>query len=360
MTQVDLGFIEACEEHDSLLNIHFPSKVGGRPAWLNLETVPSADQLKCPLCQGQCTFLMQLYASLETDEAFHRTLYVFVCPNEACNRPNSAANFKVFRNQIPRRNPFYDYHPVPEDAQVAEARHKFKLCSVCGCRGPFDCAQCKRISYCSKSHQTIDWRAGHKEQCGKEKPETVAGKGSSLVQLPEFEVVLEQERREDREQAPKEDSDERLQREMAELRRIEADGTATMQEISGAELSRFAGDQEEDKFFSNFRKRIAGEPEQVLRYDRTGEPLWMAEANRLASVDVPNCDHCQGERVFEFQLMPQLLNSLKSDTLDWGVLAVYTCKQSCGAEGKYLAEFLHKQDIEDRAAVAEEDEDDDE
>lgn len=364
-TPVDLGFIEPCEAADFLQNIHFPSKVGGRPAWLDLENVPAPDALKCDLCQDQCTFLLQLYASLEKEHAFHRTLYVFVCPNEACNRSNSAANFKVFRNQIARQNAFYDYHPVPEDAQVAEAQHKFKLCSVCGCRGPFNCAKCKQVSYCSKSHQTIDWKAGHKEGC------RLQTGSRSLVQLPEFEIVLEQE--EEAKDSNDDDTvseEQQLQKELEELKRYESNGGgggATMQATADAELSRFAvGDQEEDKYFNRFRKRIAAEPEQILRYDRKGRPLWMAEGNRLSTGDerVPKCESCQGVRVFEFQVMPQLLNSLKSDTLDWGVLAVYTCEQSCGAEGKYLPEFIHKQDVEEKVVEAtqggtEEDDDDD-
>lgn len=341
MAAVDLGFIEPSERPEFLLNIHFPSKVGGRPAWLNLENVPAPEDLKCAGCADQLTFLLQLYASLEKDDAFHRTIYVFVCSNEGCGKANRNDNFKVFRNQIPRRNSFYDYHPVPEDAQVPEARHKFKLCCVCGCRGPFNCAKCKNVSYCSKGHQKIDWRAGHKESCG----HNDNASGSALVQLPELEIILEQEQRIQDVDNDTEDP-HRLEKEMEELKKFETNDGAALQNLPESELSKYTAETEEDKFFSKFRKRISDEPEQILRYDREGKPLWMAEANRLDTVDdVPKCENCQGERVFEFQVMPQLLNSLKSDSLDWGILAVYTCKASCGSEGKYLPEFIHKQDI---------------
>ena len=302
------------------------------------------------------TFLLQLYASLDKEEAFHRTIYLFVCPNETCNVPNKAGNFRVFRNQIPRRNDYYDYHPVPEDAQVSEAAPKFKLCSVCGCRGPFNCAQCKTVSYCSKGHQKIDWKAGHKEQCGKSG--SGSSKGCTVVQLPEFEIVLEQE--EKKVKPEKKTSDpEFLQKELEELKKIEAEGKATMQNVPDSELSNYANEEEEDKFFSGFRKRISSEPDQILRYDRLGEPLWITEVNRLSPGDIPKCDECQGDRVFEFQVMPQLLNSLKSDSLDWGVLCVYTCKDSCGTEGKYLREYVHKQDIPSKP-LGEDDDDEDE
>ena len=67
---------------------------------------------------------------------------------------------------------------------------------------------------------------------------------------------------------------------------------------------------------------------------------------------IPNCEICGYKRVFEFQIMPQLLSVLKLDTslneksVDWGVLAVYTCENSCSNGSKvYKPEFIWKQDV---------------
>ena len=51
-----------------------------------------------------------------------------------------------------------------------------------------------------------------------------------------------------------------------------------------------------------------------------------------------------------FQVMPQLLNYLDVDekdgnSLDWGTLCVYTCRDSCSIGNNYAAEFLWKQDF---------------
>lgn len=48
--------------------------------------------------------------------------------------------------------------------------------------------------------------------------------------------------------------------------------------------------------------------------------------------------------------MPQMLNHLQMDTVgeqgvDWGTLAVYTCKNSCSQGPSYKKEFLWKQDF---------------
>ncbi|OXB65378.1 hypothetical protein ASZ78_017108 [Callipepla squamata] len=105
----------------------------------------------------------------------------------------------------------------------------------------------------------------------------------------------------------------------------------------------------EDKIFQMFKDRIAAEPEQIIRYCRGGEgPIWVSGENIPEEKDIPNCS-CGAKRVFEFQIMPQLLNHLKVDSLgesiDWGTLVVYTCAENCGAENKYTEEFIWKQDF---------------
>ncbi|XP_068088042.1 programmed cell death protein 2 isoform X4 [Hyperolius riggenbachi] len=104
----------------------------------------------------------------------------------------------------------------------------------------------------------------------------------------------------------------------------------------------------EDKVFIRFKKLISREPEQVLRYCRGGEPLWLSLQHIPVDEDIPYCP-CGGKRMFEFQVMPQLLNHLKVDSfeqsIDWGILAVYTCSTNCNAEKCYKEEFLWKQDV---------------
>lgn len=47
--------------------------------------------------------------------------------------------------------------------------------------------------------------------------------------------------------------------------------------------------------------------------------------------------------------MPQLLNfvdvGIDLNSIDWGVLAVYTCKASCNPGPAYKKEFMIKQDF---------------
>eukprot|EP00058_Branchiostoma_floridae_P018915 XP_002604404.1 hypothetical protein BRAFLDRAFT_79292 [Branchiostoma floridae] len=297
-SSVDLGFVE---ETDSwrLLSRFFPSKVGGKPAWLALKSVPTACELDCGVCGKPTVFLLQVY-SPRTDQTtcFHRTVFVFCCRNPPCHARNSATPFRVYRSQLPRQNDFYDFEPPDEDtpsseAEVLQAEKEYNLCCVCGCGGAKACSRCHQVRYCSKEHQVLDWRAGHKAACG----------GGSDLQEKDLEAAARQE-------------------------------------------------TEEDQQFSVFRRRVRKEPEQVLRYDLGGAPLWVSRQHIPTAEDIPDCT-CGAPRQLEFQVMPQLLNYLQVDSLkdsiDWGTLAVYTCVNSCEQGTAYHPEFLWKQDYSETA-----------
>lgn len=54
-----LGFVEPPLCPTDLLRHRFPSKVGGRPAWLDPVHLPKMDQLTCPFTGKVMRFLMQ-------------------------------------------------------------------------------------------------------------------------------------------------------------------------------------------------------------------------------------------------------------------------------------------------------------
>lgn len=84
MKNVQLGFVEE-QEQWLLKNRFFPSKVGGLPAWLELENIPESQDLSCDYCGEPCIFLCQIYAGSEKiAHAFHRTIFVFICKNGKC------------------------------------------------------------------------------------------------------------------------------------------------------------------------------------------------------------------------------------------------------------------------------------
>jgi len=55
---------------------YFPSKVGGKPAWLDLKNLPTTDKLACKCCKKPLMFLAQIYAPDDDDENGARILKV--------------------------------------------------------------------------------------------------------------------------------------------------------------------------------------------------------------------------------------------------------------------------------------------
>ena len=84
-SSLDIGFYETDFEDWEVQSRHFPSKVGGRPARLDLEHLPAPEVIACPHCGQPRVFLLQVYApDNEVTEAFHRTLFLFICKSDAC------------------------------------------------------------------------------------------------------------------------------------------------------------------------------------------------------------------------------------------------------------------------------------
>lgn len=345
MSKVDLGFIEPCDTW-LLANKYFPSKVGGKPAWLELKNLPNPADLSCTKCQDPLQFLCQVYASNDSvPHAFHRTIYVFICPKGECCVENSAQNLKAFRSQLGLVNKFYSEEPPNEDTKSEEIPSPVHLCRVCGCRGPSACSKCRKVFYCSTAHQRVDWKLRHKKECDSTTNETSKETLPNEFLFAEKELVIEAEEYE--EPKCKETPAEAEAKQLKEYEDLVKSGKVGLANVPDAEIEQYAGGEEvkEDKIFNKFKERIKVSPDQVLRYDRGGSPLWMTAKNQNQSEDVPPCQVCNAPRSFEFQIMPQLLNDLNTAELDWGTIVVYSCSKDCDIGDKYVEEFVFKQDL---------------
>ncbi|KAL0840367.1 hypothetical protein ABMA28_015627 [Loxostege sticticalis] len=347
-SKVDIGFLEE-KSNWQLHPRFFPSKVGGKPAWLDLQNLPNPSQLICKKCSEPLIFLCQVYAPYEEqNDTFHRTVFIFICRNGSCCRTNSSENFVVLRCQLGRKNDFYSFEPYNENEDEEFPMDKYpKLCNICGSKAPSHCSKCKKSYYCSRKHQILDWQKGHKEICqGQEAsnklPYFIVTEAGKSILFKEWDLAVDEE-----DQANVSDVD--VNKEMDKLRTLMQEKRAgTLCDVSDDELEQYTNKMPEDKVFKKFNKRIARHPEQVLRYDKGGSPLWIT-GNTENLIQIPNCQYCGGERQFEFQIMPQLLNfinvGIDFNSIDWGILAIYTCTASCNEGPAYKEEYLIKQDL---------------
>ena len=178
---VDLGFAEKCINKVNLSPYSYPSKLGGKPAWLRWEDLPSAEALACRNCTKQTVFLCQIYVPMELRlslgnnniEPHHRTLFLFCCRSGSCFKDKKC--LKVFRSQIvEKKEESVNFNECAEELKkmTMDLENKPSLCNLCGCFGDKQCSTCHKVSYCNKDHQVMDWKYEHKKTCNKDNSST--------------------------------------------------------------------------------------------------------------------------------------------------------------------------------------------
>ena len=404
---VTLGFVQAVDEEWKMARQQFPCKVGGTPAWLDPVKIPEGESTQCGICSNPLQFLVQVYAPIGVDdsayreEVFHRSVFLFVCPDMACLQQDQhhqrkkspekpCRSVKVFRSQLPRTNRFYSYEPPTEGS--LPALKGVPVCTWCGTwKATSRCGGCKQVRYCSRTHQLAHWRAGHDSFCRSVQAELASSNQKSdsapseasqnsttdavkeMVQgvltkvadtpekpgiataasdklWPEMELIVgeEEERYSSPSGAHSTSTDAQKLLEDYETRRAK-----NGEEFSATDMQDVEESSLDQQHWAAFQARLARAPDQVLRYCRDSikgaKPLWPSLQDQPKESDIPPCHNCGGPRMFEFQLLPQLLyflgvqNETDNDSLDWATIAVYTCAASCNktessCEG-YVEEF---------------------
>ncbi|KAG1681100.1 hypothetical protein FOA52_015540 [Chlamydomonas sp. UWO 241] len=296
-----LGFVDEPEHPTALLRHRFPSKVGGRPAWLNPRDLPTGEQLTCGVTGQTMDFLLQVYApppeeAGANEGAFHRTVYLFVSPEGG--KLTEPGAVRAMRCQLPRANEFYG-----AQAQAAAS--------------PADAAD-------GDDDEDDDGAEG--------------GGGARAARAPrlyaELELIVEGEG--DAEGDARED--EEVARLLAAYEaRVAAEGPVGEEECPADVVQSVEDATGADRaHYAAWAARVAPCPGQCLRYcfSEAASPLCPSPAGIPDAASIPPCGRCGGPRVFEFQVMPQLLNYLGADedderALDFGTIAVYSCKASC-------------------------------
>ena len=134
------------------------------------------------------------------------------------------------------------------------------LCVVCGCSGPKKCSRCHLINYCSREHQVIHWKSGHKRLCGEETSASVAGANFQRVLFEEFEIVTEPEP--PIQSTPEKSESERMKEYHQFLE--QQSGRSDSFNVDQMSTDDVGKGLKKDKQFMVFRKRTSVEPDQVI------------------------------------------------------------------------------------------------
>ncbi|KAI1297191.1 Programmed cell death protein 2 [Halotydeus destructor] len=341
---VDLGFSEKVEDDHGfkLTSKYFPSKVGGKPAWLSLRNLPKGDQMNCSSCSNPLMFFLQIYAPLPKDMSFHRTLYVFCCYASDCQD----RTYQVFRSQLSRSNDFYTFEPPNFEANsdsnlVFPEQFKTATCNICGCWADKKCGSCHQVSYCSRSHQILDWKDGGHQVVCKNLPTGQMPQPCKNFLFPQYDIVIEGE-------DVDESSDESGDEQNGDMEEYQKTCQQLRPGFQNENMDTFVDESTQDRAFMHFLSVTKKNRDQIVRYyryeneDDAVDPLWVSDSNQL-NFEPPVCEHCGSKRRIEFQVMPQILNMLGNVGIDFGTLLIYTCRQSCDIKDTYAKEFIWSQ-----------------
>lgn len=371
-----VGYLEdppSERERRLLTRQFFPSKVGGRPAWLVPERLPDETAvLTCRRCASRLRFLLQVYASQGTrkESCFHRTVLLFVCTN--C-QPNEAV---ALRAQLPRANGHYsseepdreailEEYAVPVDEEIEAL-----CCQNCGlpCSNPSGlCSDCARrarnkdapvcfneLELSVESAEQPDYDDEEKE--GGEAPRADEAADDAEGDDPDA-YAAEMKAAADAIQGIK--IDERSMKDKEAIDKlteyqdmVKQDPQAAMDKYGANWYDEWLDKRStKDPLFKRFTRFTVENKGHVLRYELGGDPLWFSHHKRLKG-QPPNCPYCGSKRIFEFQVQPQLIALLKGsplqDRLDFGTICIFSCEESCDAKpgsdhSPYFEEFVYVQ-----------------
>eukprot|EP00818_Percolomonas_sp_WS_P005720 CAMPEP_0117440854 /NCGR_PEP_ID=MMETSP0759-20121206/3312_1 /TAXON_ID=63605 /ORGANISM="Percolomonas cosmopolitus, Strain WS" /LENGTH=434 /DNA_ID=CAMNT_0005232647 /DNA_START=186 /DNA_END=1490 /DNA_ORIENTATION=+ len=106
-----------------------------------------------------------------------------------------------------------------------------------------------------------------------------------------------------------------------------------------------------DKQFINFQMALEKCPDQSVRWEWKGKPLWCSSRylpgnmednlkkyarvhakSEILSMSIPPCSVCKNPRTFEFQILPTIIYQLYGkhvEGIDFGSVYIFTCSSSC-------------------------------
>ncbi|XP_075996602.1 programmed cell death protein 2-like [Genypterus blacodes] len=347
MTLIGLcdGELDSKKYHPSYLT----NKVGGEA---DFSPVIPRQFPRCSLCGAPLAHVVQVYCPLEASP-YHRNLHLFACPGSGCS--GRTESWTVLRSQC-----------LETEAAAAAARTSSRPAP----------AQEAPLAATDWGDEADDWGVEEEGDEGwgggvktdgqtqeipaspKEASEgPPAGEMDVSCQLqalhlgetwdpptfrPFFISVVEES-----DLGGAEGGLEHAQKLLREYERREGASVRDLEDGDGGggvEKYEKTKARHGDAVFSRFMKKISLCPEQILRYCRGGEPLFISEPPPGWAQGVSACGACGGSRTFELQLMPALVSLLQRTDrsgeaeLEFGTVLVYTCRSSCWSSGSALEE----------------------
>lgn len=387
-TNVTLGYVSEEATGDEI------SHTGGHPTWLNPNITPSPALIRCKVCNENMSLLLQLHADLQQhfpeDE---RRLFIWCCRKKQCSRkPGSVRAFREVKKARvdrssqsrqketakPENQPMMDLGSQlfggpsrPAQAQNSNPFSTTFSTSQSTNINPFATSNTQATATQHSQNSTqpqdselplngftdklkISSTASNTEAPKAVQPtEAWPSESSFPSPFPRFHLDAEVEYLDP---TPSTGSAAGPSNFDSRITELEDDGEDS---AKSARVEKDLYESPHDKTFSHFTHILSQNPEQVLRYDFRGTPLLYSSTDIVAShfvlpghararnqgpvKGIPRCGACDSARIFECQLVPNLIYELEKDDedamkidgsgMEWGTVIVGTCGKNCGEEG---------------------------
>lgn len=410
-TAVQLGIPDGSIESPADLCDPMISRIGGHPTFLAAPE-PPIEYALCGNCAQPMQLLVQVWCPLE-QSSNDRVLYVWACPRGPCQKKDgsvrawrSLRHNKKYAEKLAQKLAMQKAKEEAETKAAEKAARKsvpkanpFSMKSA-GLSNPFDLgaqvfgggAAASTEPPARAASSEADASSSSGEESDEHDEEDLATRmasatldGSNWASLPAYEPLYLSTISEYLPPVKK-------VKVPAGEEYVEEDDGKKSKDTSWA-LEGYENSIEVDHAFERFTKRVGYEGEQCLRYELGGIPLPFSSdsvfdrlfpkpsappppVTKSAFMVVPaqkriynasvlaHCRHCHAPRVFECQLMPNLINVLKTPAaggatpqqsdeerrqevlrvlkgervadrvgMEWGTCMVFSCEKDCAEDG---------------------------
>ncbi|KAM0553942.1 hypothetical protein ACHAPJ_007293 [Fusarium lateritium] len=371
-TNVLLGYATKDADEDTI------SKLGGRPDWLDSESVPSAAYARCKVCKDLMALILQLNGELPERFPEHdRRLYVFACRRQTCRRKEGSIRalrgVRVWKEETSKTESKEDKKteeeekPKSDGPGLGETLFGSKGLGSASNANPFSSNANPFSSSSSSGNPFSSGASSNPFSSSTSQPEPVNPASPEPETTSLTKSFAESLNIKDTPAAPPPPSElwpaadaqaqpyPTLYLADADFETLDPTPTqvptnARLEDADAAEpsiIDREAFESAMDATFQKFADRLAQNPEQVIRYEFAGTPLLYSKKDAVGEAvnkgAIPRCPNCTARRVFEVQLTPNAIAELEADDMslegmEWGTIIVGVCEKDCSPRGTPVGE----------------------
>ncbi|EMR08794.1 hypothetical protein PNEG_02964 [Pneumocystis murina B123] len=341
-----LAFPDEYTRAEDLASDPLITRLGGLPIGLDRLTKPPLKFSKCRNCNQIMPLILQSYAHIDNID-YDRVIYVWACCHRRCQYKEGSV--RVIRGILYQKT-----KNTKTKHSLDDKFHHNSLKSLGNTlfNSPFPMSSYPsnpfRMNFSAKTEQNSSARSNL--------PELSNIKNSQIGSFSYQNVYQSKINEIEKEEWPPDN--EILQYHIKILRIVE-ENEQNLEELTEKLKienfkEKFVKDNEKDQWsgeifekstlekgFRMFIKKIRANPQQCVRYNRKGQPLYYSLKDLLAKKiefsesenPLGKCQLCNSQNVFELQIMPNTINILEENVsigdMLWGTIIIGTCSNDC-------------------------------